>query len=201
MLIELLSTRVGSTISFNSLSEDLQRDDKTIKRWIQLLEQMYIVFRVSPYAKNISRAIKKAGKYYFYDIGKVSGDESAKLENLVALSLKKEIEFHEDVSGIPGQLHFIQMKGGKEIDFLVVQKNLNPRMIEVKLSDANPSDNFKIFEKYFSNISKIHLVKNLDQEYQSKQGVKVKSALDFFSSNNPLKWVRFIKSIKAPILF
>ena len=76
---ELLSTRVGSTISYNSLAEDLDRDDKTIKNWLRLLERMYVVFRVSPYSKNIARGLKKAGKYYFYDCARVEGDESKKL--------------------------------------------------------------------------------------------------------------------------
>jgi predicted AAA+ superfamily ATPase len=99
LLIELLAHRVGSTISYNSLSRELGRDDKTVKRWLDLLERLYVVFRVSPYSKNIARGIKKAEKYYFYDCARVQGDESRKLENLVALSLKKEIEFQEDYNG------------------------------------------------------------------------------------------------------
>lgn len=179
MLIEMLATRVGSTISYNNLSEDLQRDDKTIKRWLGLLEQMYVVFRVSPFSKNISRGIKKAGKYYFYDTGKVIGDESAKLENLAALSLKKELEFNEDVNGIPGQLNFLQLKGGREVDFLIQQKNRKPKLIEVKLSEESPSSNFALFEKYFTDCSKIQIVKNLNKQYLSKNKVQVCSALDF----------------------
>lgn len=179
MLIEMLATRVGSTISYNSLSEDLQRDDKTIKRWLGLLEQMYIVFRVSPFSKNISRGIKKAGKYYFYDLGKVIGDESVKLENLVALSLKKELEFNEDTNGIPGQLNFLQLKGGREVDFLIQQKNRKPKLIEIKLSEDIPSSNFALFEKYFPGCSKIQMVRNLNKEFLSKSNIQVCSALDY----------------------
>jgi len=181
-LIEMLAQRVGSTISFNSLSEDLQRDDKTIKRWIGLLEQMYIIFRVSPFAKNISRGIKKAGKYYFYDIGKVQGDEAAKLENLVALSLKKELEFQEDVNGVPGQLYFLKLKDGPEIDFMVTQRKHEPTLIEVKLSDGAESVQFRAFAEYFPKGRKLQLVKNLDRQYTSKSGVAVKSALVYLEN-------------------
>ena len=96
VLVELLSERVGSTVSYNSLARELDRDDKTVKRWLRLLERMYIVFRIPPFSKNISRSSKKAGKYFFYDCAKVVGSESQTLENLVALSLKKEMEFQED---------------------------------------------------------------------------------------------------------
>lgn len=181
ILVEMLKTRVGSTVSFNSLAEDLQRDDKTIKKWLKILEQLYIIFRVSPYSKNISRGIKKAGKYYFYDLGKVEGDESVKLENLVALSLKKEIEYQEDINGIPGQLFFTQLRGGKEIDFLVVQKSRKPKLIEVKLSENSVSSSFSVFQKYFLNADQIQLVKNLNNEYDSKSGVNIRSAIDFLT--------------------
>lgn len=181
LLVELLAGQVGSTVSYNSLAKEIQRDDKTIKKWLGFLEQMYIVFRVSPYAKNISRGTKKAGKYYFYDCARVDGPESQKLENMVALSLKKEIEFQSDCNGIQGDLFFVQTKDKKEIDFVVIQKNKKIRLIEVKLSDENISKNFTFFEKYFPRAEKIQLVKNLKKEYLSKDGVRVTSALDYLT--------------------
>jgi predicted AAA+ superfamily ATPase len=176
-LVELLKTRVGSTVSFKSLSEDLQRDDKTVKRWLNLLEQMYIVFRVPPYSKNITRGLKKAGKYYFYDCAKVEGPEAQKLENLAALSLKKEIELREDCDGIPGELYFIQTKEKHEIDFLVLQKKRPAHLFEVKLSDETPSKNFSYFTDLFPGCKKIQLVKNLTREFTSKDQIEIKSAL------------------------
>lgn len=181
LLVDLLATKVGSTISYNSLAEDIQRDDKTIKKWLGLLEQMYIVFRVSPYSKNISRGIKKAGKYYFYDCARVEGAEAQKLENLVALSLKKEIEYQEDCNGIRGELLFAQTREKNEIDFIVTQKGRSTRLIEVKLSEETVSKNFALFEKYFPNAEKIQLVKNLTASYQSKSGVQVVSAIDYLT--------------------
>ncbi len=181
-LIELLAERVGSTVSYNALSEDLQRDDKTVKRWLGLLEQMYIVFRVSPYSKNITRGLKKAGKYYFYDLSKVEGGEAQKLENLVALSLKKELEFREDTDGIPGQIYFIQTKEMHEIDFLVLQKKRPARLFEVKLSDERVSKNFSYFEAGFPKCQKIQLVRHLTREYASREHVQVRNALSYLES-------------------
>jgi hypothetical protein len=89
LLVELLSRRVGSIVSYNSLREDLGRDDKTIKRWIKVLENLFVIFPITTYSKNIARSLTKSTKFYFYDLGRIEGDESQKLENLVALSLKK----------------------------------------------------------------------------------------------------------------
>jgi predicted AAA+ superfamily ATPase len=179
LLIELLAHRVGSTISYNSLSRELGRDDKTVKRWLDLLERLYVVFRVSPYSKNIARGIKKAEKYYFYDCARVQGDESRKLENLVALSLKKEIEFQEDYNGQRCGLYFLQLKDGYEIDFLVTQSGRPPRLIEVKLSEDQVSPQFKKFEKYFPQAERWQLVRYLSRSYQSKDDIRVTSALKF----------------------
>jgi len=179
LLIELLAHRVGSTISYNSLSRELGRDDKTVKRWLDLLERLYVVFRVSPYSKNIARGIKKAEKYYFYDCARVQGDESRKLENLVALSLKKEIEFQENYNGQRCGLYFLQLKDGYEIDFLVTQSGRPPRLIEVKLSEDQVSPQFKKFEKYFPQAERWQLVRYLSRSYQSKDDIRVTSALKF----------------------
>lgn len=181
LLVELLAAKVGSTISYNSLAREIERDDKSVKKWLGLLEQMYIVFRVSPYSKNIVRGTKKAGKYYFYDCARVEGGEAQKLENLTALSLKKEIEYQSDCNGIPGELYFVQTKDKNEIDFVALQKNQRTKLLEVKLSEENPSKNFSLFERYFPKAEKIQIVRNLEREYLSKDGVHVRSALDYLA--------------------
>jgi hypothetical protein len=64
-----------------------------------LLEDLYVVFRVSPFHKNIARALLKEPKYYFFDNGIVLGEEGIKLENLVACALLKELHRAQDVDG------------------------------------------------------------------------------------------------------
>ena len=87
ILIDLLRTRVGSTTSYTSLANDLQVSVHTVKHWLQILENLYIIFPVRPYHKNIARSLLKESKYYLYDTGAVEGDLGAKLENTVACAL------------------------------------------------------------------------------------------------------------------
>ena len=178
-LVNMLASRVGSTISFNSLAEDLGRDDKTVKHWVTILENLYVIFRVGPWSKNIARAKKKSAKYYFYDIARIEGDEATKLENLVALSLKKELELLQDIHGINGSLCFIQNREGKEIDFLVNRKSRPARLYEVKLADEEPSRNFRIFGRAFPGAEMLQLVRYLDRSFSSKAGVRVTPALSY----------------------
>lgn len=180
VLIELLSERVGSLISHKALAEDLGKDEKTVKRWIGLLEDLYVVFRVTPYSKNISRSLRKMSKCYFYDLARVQGDEAIRLENLVALALLKEIHFQEDVNGVKGRLHFIRTKEQYEIDFAVQQQGRALKLIEVKLSDSDVSRNFALIKaKMKEKVESLQLVKNLERSYSNRDGVTVIPAIRY----------------------
>jgi hypothetical protein len=175
-LIELLRRRVGSPVSCNSLAGDLQRDPKTIKRWLELLERMYVVFKVTPYHKNIARSLLKEPKYYFYDTGQVSGEAGAKLENMVAGALLKELHFLEDTMGRSCMLHYLRDKEGREIDFLVMIDKRPVLMIEVKWSEDSLSRNFSVFSKYLPRTPGVQLVGKLDREKSYDSGTRILKA-------------------------
>jgi len=54
LIVELLRHRVGSPISYQSLSEDVGVSPTTVKLYIQILEALYIIFKVRPFSKNIA---------------------------------------------------------------------------------------------------------------------------------------------------
>jgi predicted AAA+ superfamily ATPase len=187
ILISLLAERVGTPVSNASLARLLQRDPKTIQRWLEILEDLFVIFRLPPFHKNLARAIKKEPKYYFYDTGRVRAGEAARFENLVACSLLKEVQRLADAEGVRGALYYLKTKEGKEVDFLVHFEESTPWLIEVKLSEPELSKNFKIFENQFKGARKIQLVANLKQERSTAEGHKIVQAarwlshLDLFS--------------------
>lgn len=183
-LIEMLRYRVGSPVSYNSIARDLNKDPKTIKRWIDVLENMYVIYRIYPYHKNIARSLLKEPKYYFYDTGQVIGERGIKLENIIANAIIKELHYLEDELGYTTKLHYLRNKDGKEIDFFAVINNKQYLMIEVKWKDEHPSKNFNIFSKYFPEIKKIQLVKNLAREKSYESGVEIRSAIKWLSNIN-----------------
>lgn len=172
-MLLMLQSRVGSPLSANSIAIDLHKDPKTIQNWLRIAENLYFIFSIRPFSKNIARSILKEPKIYFFDNARIEGDESVQLENLVALSLRKEVDFCQDAKGIDCELFTLRVKGGKEIDFLVLKKGSPALLIEVKLSEENPSSTFFLFEKYFPKARKIQLVKNLRKEFQTSTGVEV----------------------------
>ncbi len=175
-LVQLLRKRVGSPISYRSLAEDLQVSDKTVKRWLGILEIMYVVFKVTPFHKNIARSLLKAPKYYFYDTGQVVGEPGIKLENLIACSLLKQIHFQADCYGESYDLWYLRQKDGKEIDFFITHNETPYLMVEAKWSNEKLSSNFSIFSKYLPGIRKIQVVKELSREKTFSDGSEIRKA-------------------------
>jgi predicted AAA+ superfamily ATPase len=187
-LMLLLIDRVGSPLSHNSLREDLQTDDKSIKRWVLWLEQSYALFRVTPFSRKLTHTLKKAPKIYLFDYPRVE-DPGARLENLVALSLFKETLRANEIEGENYSLHYLQHKSHKEIDFLIARDQRPVALIEVKTSDSEISPNFSVFieplRKQNPKIRQIQLVKNLKRRFSTPNGIEVEplipwlEALDF----------------------
>jgi len=178
-LIELLKTRVGSNISYANLARDLECDAKTVKRWLDLLEDMYIIFKITPYHKNIARSLLKEPKYYFYDIGLIGNNNSnnnigAKIENLVASALLKQLHYLQDTKGCKISLNYLRTRNGQELDF-IVSIDQKQTLIEVKLSNDSRSNAFNYFKKFMPDANCIQLVHNLKKDKSYPDGLLVKN--------------------------
>jgi len=165
MVFELLRRKVSSPVSYTSIAQDAGISPITARKYIQIFEALYIVFKVSPYSKNIARSILKGSKIYFYDNGLVIGGEGAKFENFVAVSLLKHTLAKNDILGENNQLKYLRTKEGKEIDFCLTNTDNNiEKIIETKKTDGQPSKNLKYFsDKY--NLKAEQVVKELKREY------------------------------------
>ena len=180
VLIEMLRKRVGSPLSLASLARDLQVSPHTVRKYISILESLYIVFSVRPFHKNIARALLKEPKIYFYDSGYIDVDEGHRLENTVAVSLLKHVQYLEDAEGRDSNLCYIRTKEGKEIDFALSEKGALTHCIEVKLSETSFSPQLRYFRKKLPNAEMWQLVHNLRQAKEN-DGIKVVPAGDCLS--------------------
>ena len=180
LTLELMRQRVGSPLSFASLARDVGCSPNTIKRYIEIFEALYIIFRVTPYHRNIARSIQKEAKIYFYDNGMVVGNEGVRFENLVAISLLKHLNAIEDYKGKRTSLKTLRTKEKKEVDFVLVVENEPVCMLEVKLSDSQISPALRYFHKRY-RIPAIQLVKNLRLE-QVIEGIELRKASRYLCS-------------------
>lgn len=68
-LLKLLAFQVGSEVSTVELSKNLGIDNKTVKRYLDLLEKSFVIFSLSGFSRNLRKEVNKMDKYYFYDNG------------------------------------------------------------------------------------------------------------------------------------
>jgi uncharacterized protein len=173
ILLHMLEPRVASSVSYSNLSQDLQVDHNTVKSWITSLENIYAIFKITPFHQNIARSLLKEPKFYFYDIGRVK-DDGARLENLVALSILKQLHYLQDTKGLDCQLYYLRTKDGVEVDFLVVIDSNPILAIEVKTSDKDVSKGLKHFKKFLPNTQMVQLVYDLKDEFDTPEGIQIR---------------------------
>ena len=68
-LLTALALQVCSEVSYNELAQTVGTDNKTIEKYIDLLEKCYIVFRLNGFNRNLRTELKKSKKVYFFDNG------------------------------------------------------------------------------------------------------------------------------------
>jgi predicted AAA+ superfamily ATPase len=167
LLASLLPHRIGSLLSINNLSTDLQVAFETTEKWVSMLENLYVCFRISPWTNSTLRSLKKEKKVYMWDWS-VCSDESARYENMVASHLFKFCHLWEDTRGEEMALQFIRNAQGKEIDFVVV-KNQKPWFaVECKTDDRQLSKQISYYAER-TNIPKFFQVHLGSKDYEVKE--------------------------------
>lgn len=164
-VFELLRSRVGSPISIKNISEDVAVSPNTIKKYIQVLEDLYIIFRVTPHSKNIARSILKEPKIYFFDTGLVQGDDGAKFENFMATCLIKHVYMKRDYEAKNYHLNYLRTKDKQEVDFALTCDDKVEQVIEAKFADGDIGKSLLYFHDKYHLPSK-QVVQELAREYQ-----------------------------------
>lgn len=145
LLVEALPSRVGSPLSIRNLRGDLEVAHDTAERWVTMLENLYVCFRIPPFGAPRVRAVKKEQKLYLWDWSAVS-DEAARLENLVASHLLKLCHYREDTEGVRMELRFLRDTDGREVDFVVLEGRKPRFAVEVKTGDRALSPAVRYFK-------------------------------------------------------
>jgi len=157
VLMSLIPERVGSPLSIQSLAEDLDINHPTTKRWIEWLSQLFYLYTVTPYSKNVARAIKKQPKVYLWDWSIVD-DKGARFENLVASHLLKACHFWVDTGKGAYQLNYVRDKEKREVDFIITKKKKCWMLVECKHGVSGPSDHLLHYANKFTPEMTIQIV-------------------------------------------
>ena len=125
-LIQALAYQVGQEVSYKELGDLIGLDSKTVSHYIDILEQAFVVFRLTAFNKNLRNEIKKSRKIYFYDNGIRNAvisafeqfpnrqDKSALWENFLISERLKQLGYKRLSTGI----FFWRTKQQQEVDFV-----------------------------------------------------------------------------------
>ena len=165
LFAQMLRSRVGSPLSLASMARDLAVSPVTLKKYLDILEALFVVFVVRPWHDNIARSVLQAPKVYFYDTGLVEGDEGIRFENLMATALLKHVQWQHDVLGREAGLHYIRTKDDAEVDFVLSEKKQLTHLVECKLSDDKPHRGLRRFALQHPGAQASQVVRNLRHSY------------------------------------
>ena len=125
-IIRFLAYNIGNVITTNNIAREIQTTAKTVDRYIDLLEKMFIIKRLYGFSNNMNNEIKKGYKVYFIDIGLRNSvvnnfnivdnrnDIGQLFENIFIIERIKFIEYNN----IYCNKYFWQGERGLEIDYI-----------------------------------------------------------------------------------
>lgn len=178
--LELLMLRlpelVGSPLSINALSQDLQVSHRTTANWLDIFERLYAIFRLSPFGAPTIRAVKKEQKHFHYDWTLIK-EEVSWFENFIASHLLKWVHYEIDTKGRELDLRYFRDIDGREVDFIITEDGKPIKAIEVKWNDADIGKGLKYFKTKFPACEAWQISAIGHKDYISKDKIRVAHAL------------------------
>ena len=141
-IVKALALQVGSEVNFSELAQLVKADQKTVEKYIDLLEKAFVIFSLSSYSGNVRNEIKKNRKIYFYDNGIINSvtrnfnilsnrsDVGALFENYMISERMKYLQQNQ----IEVQSYFWRTTQQQEIDYVEETKE-NLLAVEFKWNE------------------------------------------------------------------
>lgn len=149
-LLRLLAFQIGSLVNYSELAGKLQIETRTVRRYLALFEESFIIFTLPPFSLRQRSEIAKMPKIYFYDVGLRNAlidnfqplglrpDTGRLWENFIVAEVLKA-NYYADAGF---KLYFWRTKQGSEVD-LVLEKNNILLGLEIKSEAGRVSAAFK----------------------------------------------------------
>lgn len=164
--IRLLAIHSGQIINYTELSNECSISIPTIKSWLSILIQSYLVFELQPYYKNISKRLVKTPKIYFYDTGLLC--------HLLGIKDSKDLRMHDkfgfifETMVISEYLKSKLFNGERANGYFYKDTN----QLEVDLIDENGLDlnayeikaNETVDKKHFKSLLKVSEILQIPKE-------------------------------------
>ena len=171
-MVYRLPELVGSPLSLNALREDLQVSHQSVSRWITMLENLYMIFRIYPFGAQRIRAVKKEAKHYHLDWTLIE-DEGYRFENLVACHLLKWCCFIQDSQGHETELRYFRDVDRREVDFVLIKDGRPLHFIECKMKSREASPSLRYLKQRFPDVPATQISMNTGHDLMTKDKIRL----------------------------
>jgi len=125
-LLQLLAFQIGNEVSLSEIGRQLAMSKNTVERYLDLLEKVFVIFRLTGFSRNLRKEITKNSRYYFYDVGirnaivgmfnplNLRDDTGRIWENYTIAEFHKNREYQRQAS----EFYFWRTYDRKEIDLI-----------------------------------------------------------------------------------
>lgn len=86
-LLRLLAFQIGQEVSLSELAASLALHRQTVERYLDLLEKVFVIFKIGGFSRNLRKEVTKNSRYYFYD----NGVRNSLIQNFNPLALRSDI--------------------------------------------------------------------------------------------------------------
>jgi len=152
-LLELAAARVGGLVEPTAMGSAIGMKKDSVRRYLRLLELLYLVHRVPAWSRNIGQRLIKSPKLWLPDSGlaceligysaeRLVSDDTAQagalFESFVAGELLKQAGWSETAV----RLHHFRTAGGREVDIVLEAPDGRVVGVEVKLGSTPAKGDF-----------------------------------------------------------
>jgi uncharacterized protein len=68
-LLQLIAFQIGKEVSITELGQQLGLGKNTVDRYLDLLEKVFVIYKLPGFSRNLRKEIQKSNRYFFYDLG------------------------------------------------------------------------------------------------------------------------------------
>jgi predicted AAA+ superfamily ATPase len=86
-VLKMLAFQIGSEVSLSELGNNVNLDLRTIERYLDLLEKVFVIRKADGFSRNLRKEITKNSRYYFFD----SGIRNALINNFNDLKTRNDV--------------------------------------------------------------------------------------------------------------
>src|SRR3989344_476090 len=146
-LLELLASQSGKLLNILELSNTLKINRETILEYLDLLENTFIIKRITPFHKNLRSEISKNPKIFFLDTGMMHLLWLKEFLKVILGEVFETFVFLELMKA-GKRINFWRTTNKQEIDFIINEKDLYA--IEVKYNFQNADNrNLRFFSENY----------------------------------------------------